>query len=86
MAEQVWWYILRKVGLHTLNDGAAIGSFVLLSYIIRLWLPEGRLRTILDDIEGVVLIVMFLIFACQVIYDVLPGKIRGFVTSKFVFA
>lgn len=80
------WYVLRKVALHTLNNGVAILSFILLTFLTRRGLSEGLLRAILDDIEGVVLIVLVLIFACQVIYDVLPEKIRGLFTSKFVFA
>ena len=84
MADQ--WYILRKVCLHTLNDGAAIVSFIILLWLTKRGIPEGRLATILDDIEGVVLIVLVLIFALQVIYDVLPEKIRDLFKSKFVFA
>jgi hypothetical protein len=83
---QDWWYVLRKVGLHTLNNGSAILSFVGLTRLSKWGISDCRLLSILDDIEGVVLIVLVLIFACQVIYDVLPERIRGFLTPKFVFA
>jgi hypothetical protein len=84
--EQDWWYVLRKVALHTLNNGAAIFSFMLLSYLMRRGISDCVLLAILDKIEGIVLIVLVLIFAGQVIYDVLPEKIRVFFTSKLVLA
>ena len=80
------WHVLRKVGLHTLNNFAAILSFVGLTYFTKRFITEGWVPGILDDIEKVVLVVLVLIFACQVIYDVVPEKIRAFFTSKFVFA
>lgn len=97
MAPQDWWHVLRKIGLHTLNNGAAILSFILLAWLTRWGIPDGLLGTILDRIGGVVLIVLVLVFACQVIYDVLPESVRnvlialleksrGLFTYKFVFA
>lgn len=80
------WYVLRKVGTHILSNGAAILSFIILSWLVRRGIQDPRLRTILDDIEGVVLIVLVLIFAAHVIYDVLPEKLRDYFSSKFVFA
>ncbi len=83
---QDWWYVLRRIGLHTLNNGAAILSFVLLSFLTRWGIQDAVLRSILAYIEGVVLIVLVLLFASQVIYDVLPEKIRDLFTSKVVLA
>lgn len=84
MAED--WNVLRKVGLHTLNCGAAMVSFILLTWLTRWGIQDSMLRSILDGIEGVVLIVLVLVFANQVIYDLLPERIRVLITSKFVFA
>ncbi len=87
------WHVLKKLGMHTLNNGAAIISFEALTYLIKQGMEDGFLRTILDGTESGVLIVLVLVFACQVIYDVLPEKIhevlekiRESMVSKFVFA
>jgi len=44
------------------------------------------LRAALEAIEGIVLIVLVLIFAYNVIYDLLPEHLRNVLASKFVFA
>jgi hypothetical protein len=80
------WHVLRKVALHTLNNGVAILSFVLLAYLTKSGIQDQTLSLILERIEGVVLIVLVLIFGCQLVYDVLPEKIRGLFAAKFVFA
>jgi hypothetical protein len=84
------WDILRKLRAHTLSNGGAILSFIILFWLTKHGVPDGMLRAVLDGIEGVVLIVLILIFSLRVIYDVLPeqirDKIQAFFTSKFVFA
>jgi hypothetical protein len=80
------WVVLRKVVQHTLNTGAAILSFVILSYLTDHGVAGSVLRLILTRIEGGVLVVLVLILGCQLIYDVLPEKMREIVLSKFVFA
>lgn len=81
-----WHDVLRKIGIHTLCNAAAMGSFVILVLLSKWGIQDVTLRAILDDIEGIVLIVLVVVFALQVIYDVLPEKIRDFIASKFVFA
>jgi hypothetical protein len=80
------WRVLRAIGMHTLNNGSAILSFVFLSFLTRRGIPQGVLRVILDDIEGVVLIVLVLIFAYNVIYDLLPERLRNVFPFKLVLA
>jgi hypothetical protein len=80
------WRVLQKIGMHTLSNGSAILSFVFLTYLTKHFIPEGALRSILDFIEGVVLIVLVSIFALNLIYDVLPEKFRDAVSNRFVFA
>lgn len=72
--------------MHTLSNGSAILSFVALSRLTHWGITDGMLRTILERIEGVVLIVLVLIFAYNVIADVLPERIRNVFASKFVLA
>jgi hypothetical protein len=91
------WHGLKKIGMHTLNNGGAILSFILLTLLTRWGISGGTLRTILDDVEGVVLIVLVLIFALNVMYDALPEqlrsvcdalleRLRNVLTSNLVFA
>jgi hypothetical protein len=80
------WSVISKIWMHTLTNGSAILSFVLLTYITKHGIQEGVLRSILEGIEGIVLVVLVLIFALTVIYDVLPEKIRHVVSDNFVFA
>ena len=72
--------------MHTLNSAAAILSFVLLSWLSQRGIHVERLLRILEPIEGTVLIVMLLVFATNVIYDLLPERVRNVITSKFVLA
>jgi uncharacterized membrane protein len=91
------WRVLGAIGMHTLTDGGAIVSFVVLTRLTKWGISAGVLRTILEGIQGVVLIVLVLIFAYNVIYDVLPeqlrsaiydlaGRLRNVFTSKLVLA
>jgi len=72
--------------MHTLNSTAAILSFVVLSWLTERGVHTILLLRILEFIEGTVLIVVLLVFAINVIYDLLPEQLRNVITSRFVFA
>jgi hypothetical protein len=80
------WSVIQKIWMHTLTNGSAILSFIFLTYITEHGIHAGILRSILEGIEGVVLVVLVLIFALTVIYDLLPEKIRNVASNNFVFA
>ncbi|PYU27284.1 MAG: hypothetical protein DMG32_07800 [Acidobacteria bacterium] len=80
------WRVLRAIGMHTLNSTAAILSFVVLSWLTERGVHTILLLRILEFIEGTVLIVVLLVFAINVIYDLLPEQLRNVITSRFVFA
>jgi hypothetical protein len=72
--------------MHTLNSGAAILSFVSLSCLTRWLITDCKLRYYLDKIEGIVLIVLVVIFAYNVIVDLLPESLRNAFPFKLVLA
>ena len=80
------WDVLTRIGMHTLVNGAAILSWVVLNALITQFVDDDILRVIIKLIEGGVLVVLVLVFARNLIYDVVPEKIREIIASKFVFA
>jgi len=95
---QEWWRVLQKLGKHTLDNAAAMGSFWLSGLLAHRIITDPVVLGVVDNIEAIVLTVLLVIFGLQVIYDVLPekirilildflqGKLRDLFSAKFVFA
>ena len=60
---------LKAILRHTLHCSAAILSFIWVSWLVRLGLSDGWLKSFIDHAEQFVLAVLFLAFVIQIGYD-----------------
>jgi hypothetical protein len=75
---------LKTIGRHTVHCTAAVLGFMWVSWLVRKGLGEGVLRTYIEDIENLVLGVLFLVFLVNVGYDLFKEIRRNVGSGLFV--
>jgi len=71
------WTNLLAIFWHTVDCSAAIGSFMLISWLVRMALGPGLLSTGIHLLEQFTLVILLLVFVFNIVYDRLRELVRN---------